>query len=806
MDTFRSNFFVNRVKELEFLTRDIHKKRELSRFLLVCATTGIGKSSLIDKAFSQSESPSVRVSINIEQANGKIEGNYFKELVKKMSLYAESTESMNSLEVYMKNHDFYKGVAEAITKTITEYLNIDTFLESYKNAKEYKKINNWFAGDEELLDICLGYLIFIFKNNRVLVTFDNFQKIDKTSLSLLITLLESTKKGYFVGEFTINNSQNESAEISTNLGQRSIDFNRLQVYKIDKQELIDAILNEQDLVVSILNNSYDQSGGNLHNLALLKQAYHAQDFDISFDNFDSVTVNLLNSLGPKSALVFSQIEIHAGSVDRSTLTRCFIETDNTILANINEYWLIVDELVSVGLLKANKDSVSIGHDSISMEFKQTAQVRKIYPIVARNWVRYYQKIEREPIASEQSYIYILLWQIHFLLKIQSYSEIRLVLSKLSKCVSEAPANSIVGYLDLIAESFLNDSGKILRDQKIIRWLTIMYYKFGYMDRILNIVQAEDLDEPIIFLCHSSAASTIQSEQPAVLERIRSIKGYTNKSYQLALTLVEIRVLRSSYQLQEAEELWRKHYDRNTFFNTKLEEGFLQYVSLVVHDDFDLRNKCLKKSLDLFRKSNNSYGIITTLNTLARDAVYMGNNELSLNYLLKAREESSKTAYPRHQLYNNLSVLEIFNQEINETTVERLKNALRICTNEYDQLIISSNLLCISIIQKDDSFGFRLYQNLKQKVIQKFDSRNLITQISLFNCYKYALLIGDNTEAENIQKNYLKHMVFYRHKEVWDYLLGKSRDHSSNYEPPKNYYPNFIVDWEIDFYSALNNSQ
>jgi hypothetical protein len=802
-----SPVFINRTQELKFLRNDVKINIDKSRFLLVSAKSGIGKSELIDKVFSENTVLKFRVKIPQSSEMMVSEGFFFKELTKLFHNNSIEFDQYASLTEYIDKNTFYKGIALGVKNTLFKYIGIKTFNDGYKEArKKNNDIKKWISGDEELLSICFSYLLYVLKTNKVFIAFDNFQKVDDLSLALLKDLMVSTTNGYFVGEYTIKQDHFEVEDQLSRLRDENIRLNLLKISKIPKKELIDAVLNEKDLIIGILQDSYDKSEGNLHKFKLLRQTFAHNDLNIQLNDIDSVTSSILNRMDHLSILLLTYVDIHAGRVEKKnfyTFLR-FICHDNKFESD--KHLQILNDLHRINLINIGANHISINHDSISEDLSKIHHYRKVISIASREWLRFYAFMEKQPINSELDYIDNLLWQVHFLIKIKSFDEIVNILEKVSQCIAEEPSNNVINYLDKIAEIYRSNYNKDIATLSVVKWLVVTYYQCGYHKRIVDFINSDELEDPTILLCYLASGSTNHTMHELVLRKINIIKHKVSDNVLLALKLIEIRTLRSCYNLDLAKKKWLRYYKKGTFLNTSFEAHFLKYVSLVIHDDFTFRVDCLEKALKLYEQNNDKYGMISSYSTISRDCAYLNQIERAEYYINKSDEISYNSIYPKYQIYNNQSVIDLIKRKVNPRTKERLANALKICTNSGNQLIISSNLLCVYILEKDKFSGFRLYNNLKKKIFDSFNTESLIDQVCLYNCFKYAILIGDDLEAKKILNDYLKKMNFYRFKNLWNYLIFNEGNNPFPYMIKNDFYPHFIVDWEVDYYSALNSYQ
>ncbi|MDB5122423.1 MAG: hypothetical protein JWP94_552 [Mucilaginibacter sp.] len=331
----------------------------------------------------------------------------------------------------------------------------------------------------------------------------------------------------------------------------------------------------------------------------------------------------------------------------------------------------------------------------------------------------------------------------------------------------------------------------------------MYYQCGYFDKVVNIATPILLTDHTILLCFLASLSTISHSQ--VFEYLDDLTYSHEPQLTLGLILVKIRTLRSADRLDECFDLWYEHYEKETFKNTFYEGGFFKYSSLVIHDDYDFRINCLKRAMALFDTENDKYGKIGAAIALSRDCAYIGNIEQCRQYLKQAEDLTNMTVFPRYTLYNNRAMLDVISDNISQITKDGLTNSLRICTNEGDRLIIQSNILVIAIIEHDSIYGYTVYNKLQKFVLSNFNKEDTIIQICLYNCYRYALMIEETDQADYL-RGFLEKTVIKQDHQLWHYLLYDGGENKYPTVIKKEYYPTFMIGWEIDYYNVLNNYQ
>jgi len=803
-----SSLFINRKQELNFLIKDIKDERKVSRFLLVSAKSGIGKTALIDKVFGKVEQITVRVVVGIQEAEREQEGFFITRIVKAVHRICDLRLDKENIFDFLERDEFYKNISSLLKKNIAKHLDIQRVAFDRDLNKEVE--DNFVLSDREIMEISYRYLHSVLKNDRLVITVENFQLIDDASLDLIKDLLQSSVGLYLIGEFTVVEVFSESNNIIEKLGTIGFDFDILRIKKLDSEELIQSIVNNRDLLISILEATYEESDGNLHKFKMLRDLTYQRGEVLGISNYDSIPQKILKNLAPEAVLVLTQIAMHSGVVSKSGFLFFSKFTSGSRGLEAYQTEMVLKDLEELSLVKIEADEISIAHDSVINELKSLDEYYKAYHIVCRDWVRFYEFQERGGVKNVSDYVSILLWQIHFLLFLNDFEEISQVLEKLNVQIAHTPHNAVLGYLDQIAGSYEDTKITDLRSREVVKWLVIVYYKCGYPKRVISIVEkfikAKIKEYPVIVLCYYASLSTLSKYRRQIFNFILFEYQYLPKGVQLGLSLVELRNLRSLHELGKVTNLWKDYYRSKKYENTSFEAGFLKYVSLAIHEDFNLRTKCLKRALQLSARDGNQYMQTSILNILARDHVYLGDFVEASNFFEKALKSAGKSLYPTYQLWNNLAVFEMIRGDISLATRNKLENSLRICEVDGNQIIISSNLLALSIISGDISSGFRIYNELVLSLTTNFDPKSTFGLVSMFNCFRFAQAMGDNEHAQNLHKEYLSKYTINRFQNLWNFLIFEKGDNPMPWMTNGMAFPHFIYDWEIDYYTALENFQ
>lgn len=794
--------FINRKEELNYLSADLSQFRTASRLLILSAHSGIGKSALVDQVMPEFTGKNrYRIAVPIDKQNNIEDGYVWKLIVKMINADAEVNKSYLTLFQFLKVDKFYNNVAQGLFRALLGYLKLDSFGDGYRESsnKKQDRITEWLSDDKELLDITYRYVLHIAQIRKIFLTIENIQIADNTSLLLLRDLLINVGNIYVIAECTISESDNKVPQLIRLYGNQNIEINHLRIEKINKDELLNSIKDEKELLIGMIENYYENSDGNLHKFQLLRNSLYTK-YDISPASFNNITKYIINNLDDISLGLITIVQAHQGQVSLKLLNIYLQYSKSLEFMSAEDVQQKIYDLQKLGFLKLGIDKISIEHDSISADLKNTDKIAKLQIIANRNWIRLYQSLERNTIKYEIDYIDTLLQQLYFMLKMEAFSELPNVLERINRYISITPSSSVVFQLDKIAESckkFISEE----EYSEIFKWLAILYYRCGYSDKVISICSPYLLTDTIVLLCYLASLSTINHAE--TFQFIDSLDGSVSRELQLGLILVKIRTLRSADNFIECKKLWLSHYQAETFKNTSLEAGFLKYATLVEHDDYNFRIACCEKSLQMFENLNDHFGKISTCVSLSRDYAYIGNLTECKRFLDQAENLTNTAIYPRYTFYNNRAVLDILANNITNLTKDGLNNALRICSNGGNQLIILSNLLVIAIIEKDTVYGYSIFQRIIKIVLAEFDPKDTITHLCLYNCYRFTIQMELKEDSENIF-SYIKQFDLRQDIDLWHYLINGEGFNPYPDVIKKEYYPCFMIGWDLDYYTALSN--
>lgn len=790
--------FINRVKEFEFLKNDLEKRYNRSRIIAICASTGIGKSSLVDKVVHESKYDlDHRVKIKLAESKDCEPGFFLRKIIKLL----DSNSFNSNLFNYPRFYEFIAAkndfalIGESVVKKFLSPVGLDDFINQSK--AEESKVDNWLGNELDLLLLGRQYIEYILNERFIVLAIENCQDMDDYSARTIREIAKLSSNSYFYFEYTISKKFNISFEdLCEYYNIDSIMFSAYHLDKLDKKEIIQTLRKKEEIVIGILNDTYEKSDGNLFKLSLLLNVAANSNIHKNLayeETIKNIIINFRDSL----KILFLVIVSHRGIISRPLLN-IFIQTHLYDLFNYQELDNSLNCLLENNLIEYNDNAIKIAHDSLFFEINISEELKKYHIIVLRRLCEFYLEMNQDKKSVEEridNYLYIIL----FLLKLNSYSEIINILKEINICLRSFPINKVISYIDLIRITYNENKLDSEFDNELDKWLTFIYFQCGYFDRIITNLSFESIIDDKMRLCYIAALS---SEIPEIaLPLIKKSRTSENTMYNLGLKLVELRTLRSLGNVHECYKKWFKYYNNNIFKNTLLEGDFLRYSCLCIHDDLNFRIERIIEAHNLFIKHNNIYGIISSSMTLMRDYAFIKNNDKVLYWANEMNRYAQNAIFPMCQIYNNLSSLDIINNKISAKTLFNLYKSLDICTNTSDSISIKSNLLCCYLLKQDIKGGTKIYLDLLSVLKNKYSENSLIIQATIYNCYKYSVLLQDHENLEFLKDQYMKFEKLYRSGNT---LLSTKKCQSVPNIIQRNCYPVLMVNWDVDYYNVLNN--
>lgn len=787
--------FINRKKDKEKLIETLRKSTDRGHLILVSGKRGYGKSSLVRKVLQMNGIEYIAVESSEEEIKKNITKGLFIKLICRKIL-AKLPE--NALKDFLRGSQIEEGTVEIILNGASHFFGFGQTVEKYyqNQNKLPDQVSQYVFDDLHILSICYKFIEYYFSKNDFYLFVENFHLIDQFSLNCIVKLLANNPNGRMTGEF-LDTTELAPNEFMCNLSDE-IEKSVIPLEKLKKEDLVRSLLGNQTFLKNLIINTYDDSKGNLKQFSLV---YKTNRLSYSVDHFDKILLSTLKSLDSSYRMIVISVHCHRGAVPLKLLVeyvRHFTSQNHGLSLSPSS----IETLKSMKLLKLIDDSIQLAHDSLSMELVKLNDYTKLSTIANRNWHRMYKFIFDNQLGSNQDVFSNYSMQLYFLSALKDFGKLHIVFSNLLEHLGNQSIFMITPILKE-AEFIYFESRQTEKDLNVIEWLIRLYYKCDMLSRVLELCKELKPNKKAEFIgYHLTAESSIGNNHEVLITIKNLINGDNELNFQLACKLNLIRALRSSYEFKKAKTTWLRILKSGLFTGTCFEADFLRFIVLVEHDNYQARIEHLLKASSIYEKNQNFSGQLNVYMDLSRDYLYTGNIENSRVYMDKAIEISPLILFPKFILFNNKSILSILEGEKSREIRFLLESILEVCENVDDKKNIVNNLI-IHCIFSDDSSILDTLDSLEKDLILNFNLKSEPDFRLLYNIWQAKIHFNQEISID-YEKLYFSKNKLNKNKKIWSYLLGKSKENPFPEILKRKLYPCFLVNWNIDYYTSLNN--
>lgn len=783
------DIFIDRNEDRKAFLSLINNYNHYSRVVILSATTGIGKTSLIDKVINEyGYTNRYRVEISNGEAFNSAEGIYFIRFLRLFSEYAEKDLGKNTFDQYIHDLDIPNSIIRGGINQFIPVLGHE--MRHYETVQH--NVTTWFEQNDYYYESALNYIRRILSSldgQQVIFSIENAQGLDPFSTKLITNLLKTTNNILLFLEYTITSSTYIPEKLEDSFKRADIVAISYKLNRVPKEEIMKVI--SVNRLYDIVGDTYDKSDGNLFKLRLLRNEEISTCYDIQYE--DAIR-SIMARLNDDERIVLSSVELHQGYLSDMNVNRLHL-----ILPDMSEHNVstVVHYLLKNNIVSYRNGNYVLAHDSISNEIKTDVRFNKATVIAINAWIKYYQQQNKSFEITNDERLGNSRQIILMALRARDYDIFAEELESISKALTNYPISLLVSYLDSILKIYYDNKGDNSWDKVIIQKCLSIYYQCGQFKKIIKLEEYSDIKslDDISKICFLAAVS---SEDAVRAERImRSILTIPSTlDYQTAKQLLKIRILRAQGEQDHCKKIWNKLIKQVAKEGSSLIADVCRYVTLCEMNDYTRRIENLKQAYNLYIQSKRSYGIIATCLALARDSFFIKKHDDSRAWLETAKNELPLTLYPRYQYYNNAGLLDMFDTNY-ETALGSFNRALEICTNSDDIALIKINKLCVNLLQKQyteesDAIFDSLYKSC-------FATDSILFDELVYNCYQYADKRNLTDKKEQLAPKYKSVSNRIHNSESANHYQERLLDQTN-----KACLPVFIVDWDIDYYSVLGN--
>ncbi|MXV14000.1 hypothetical protein [Hufsiella ginkgonis] len=793
-----------------FLRKDFVATNNQSRFIVLAAPTGIGKSGLVDQAFADNDF-FIRVKIAKHDSSKDVPYLYLKELARAISLSSLRGSAFPSFRDHVVTKE--RSLVNTFRHILADVATSNSIANSaelgrvLKDSKDTTTLINLLFNEEynDSIGFAYRYIQEVLKERRVAVSIENIQNIDKESLSYFHEFLLSYSTLYLIGEYTTDNKyQISTTDLLSYCSAPGVKADLIDLNKLSIDEILREYKNVPDIIFRILKNSYEQSSGNLHHLQVLVSDLTEKKITEYPENikYDQVISNELNTLSTDESFILSLVIAHGGKVDTDILKSVLLGIEDEYLlkfdmASVNE---MISNLVYKKLLVEDDITIATAQDSVIEKALESISLKKYFFLSYKSWLGFYQKVDNSGNDANLPKSEVLSWQILFKALLNDLTGIVELLNEIHKLslLSITPRRAIK-YLEKVKEVIgknFHATNQQTLTERINHKITQILYRLWLFEDIPKYTSAH-LDNLSMFLYHTSSLAVIGRSDEAIALCTTRL-GETDRQEAGGILLVRIAAYRSSNRYDECEEEWLRLYNEGVYDGTKYEGIFLQCSDIALLSHHELRLSCLQKAIEIFRQEENSLNEISARVAYSQQLGYDGNLEEAEAHLAIAREKSQLHFAGLYCISNNLCVLKLQKKESSREIIEKLRIALRSCEAALDRFILLNNLLVAQSMM-----GFTGDAEATLKVIDQQISRN---EVADFDLQRIALFNASVHYNRNNSPDWGEYYLSEARKlpllcdfRYWNYkLYGQKEDNWNEFRFQLDYYPIHLTYWHFDF--------
>ncbi len=749
------NPFINRRNESEYIKELVTQRNRVN---IIFSTKGTGKTCLIDYVISKINKE-MYVNINTSELLSQVTPEYYfiskiiSSIIKKLNINSLTNKTLQVFNEHMSN--------------LSISINLGPLGVGYTLPQSYKKSVDMLI--EKINSIDEDFYIHI----------ENSQKIDSSSLSYIIRIINETKNTLFFLE--CSNDIEFCENIAQTLKRNMLDVDILSISKLDWTHARIVLENLNILITDTIENDYNYLKGNIKEIIFNNK--HVLARNIVLDSEQQFCLDFINIVSSDLSIN----EVHNVLVKYNIANKYLYS-----LPNLREY---TNELLHLELVAEN-NAEHYYITNLGQLYTKASNIDLIIAILAN----YYIPIIEKNIKVTEDKIRGLRLLIRIFIK---YND-----KRIHKIIPYIEPNLLFinGNKDTIDEVYKCIISDISAETQIsLLHIARSYIRLECFQEAYNILNEDFIDRSsthtILY------ATTLIHLFPEKKETEQFIKDNLNISADFMLNSALYTCLMSLYmKIRPTAYVLSFIETLNTDKLTKTDYHIIQ-KNLSIYLDTKEAITTLRNCLKYFKYKKFNSLMIATAITLATKYAQNGFNEKAKKMLYELSDNSFLRIQDLTYIENNLAVLEIMDNKATRKTIEKLKAAYCFCKDEYTHLLIANNIL-IYYIHSNQFTEAVLYANEIENVgfdLYKFDDYLHLANLNLR--YYYTAIANEekvvyyNNQLRELQKKcHSKKLQLYISATLGDTIISDKSDRWFCMSKLK-YRPAFLGHWIVNCFDC-----
>lgn len=771
---------LDRENETSDVIEIINTFTENSKIILLTGISGVGKSGLVEKLSQNPLLGNVIISVKISKSSiDTIENlQYFNAIYKSVTKYAKTKVFDEVLSPTQQGVKSGKNLYRIVVDIIKSKLGLNEIV--------------FFAEPEEDASIIRKkeYLCYILKKTSIILDIENIQNIDTQSLEILKEIILESNS-VFIFEYTLSKTNFEHYE---NMYKEFKEVcSNIWCYKVEKMDfLIAKKLAPQDISIDEekLLALYDESNGNLMEIILA---------NANISNSKSYITAKLNSLSKNEKYILYIVYLNDSPIHYDELTiMTIIESSEKVIKDFGLLRYLIKELCDKKILVLDKDFLKIKHDSIIESLEHNIPTPILYCAYSDLKEYYNKRLNSNPVAVEK----LLFLYLKF-----SDQELLTFLEKVKNFVLN------LKYPDLIIKK-LGHFREDMLDVGLNGFNGTYYLTLMIVEICLNKKMGDEAQKNLDLIFdesnayHTALQAQILSlqENKEAHEDLHQLILKTPPNSRLKL-VCEICMLYLKTKLFPSDQtrLYGDKLIRNNSYKEYPEYAFLLRNYAELCDDTVTCKSLYMKALQIFEQRGMKHEMASVYISLSMIYAYDGDIVLANQYIENALSLDSSEVSMCYIL-NNKSILQILENDYDETTEKNLRNALLLSVSKYEKLIVNANLLVYYCLTNNFSKASEIAFNIENSSYKDFKYEELL-HIIYQNLYYFYSVFNHDESKKIYYFDQILILVNSPNIRESTKKLASEMNHlveSQNFYAQFPYRVDFLGYWEFTIDSSLSN--
>jgi hypothetical protein len=798
--------FLNRESELRALSELACSERIGAEVLFLRASSGLGKSSVVEQFFSNVPSlKAVRVPILARIGGERLD--YLNHIVRQIDDYATRTHKASRFQQFLSWSGSPALAAETASRVLGRLATLvpggsvaTPIIQSVLKSEEFSSQAIMLRDKSFDLAATSSYIADFIADPAAALAVDNIQQIDDRSLLILLNIIQETRNGLWIFEYTEGVAGHPLDKLLERLRSTGANVRRMNLEPLPWEELRRSLDVQEHAVEPILREHYSRSKGNLRDF-LDATRIAREGSDLETDNGASTaTMQRLRRLPNDLAQIVALLAMHDGQVDGEILNQAAARVWQRMeFAERFDFKEDISKLVDQNILVRNRNNIEFAHDSVMRTAQELDEHERFRRIAAISWLALYREMRRRtdifvPSAAVSSAI---LFYSYYL---GDDAELFATLRQLTASSIEAlaPARLVTYVETLYARIASAGQGDRARLHALTHHIISTLYRiwaFGAAEKLVGMLRA-DSDVARFYRIALAVEMDKSGEALAGCEAIINECRPTPKHpLLLATQLVRLAALRMTNQLVECSNEYHALRASGVFHNSPLNPYFLILSSTALPADEAV--PVIKKGVELFLSSGSTYEANCGRITLSQCLGDLGRLEEASD-ALDMVETSGSSDREQYTVWNNRAVLNLYRKKVDDEILSSLRRASLLAVDPFSRLIILTNLMLTLTLREEDVQAQEAGDQIHRLLHARVPEENEIRRIAAFNLAFFYSKIGMRHESTKMT-DMARKIPSQVNQPLWDYRFGKRTSVPDTFEfrIRFDYYPPMFAYWQLD---------